>query len=282
LHFAPTSHPEILKKNAPQAPRKGGKVRLDELLLNRDLAPSKARSQAMIRAGKVRTGTEILDKPGKLVRPDLEIEIQQPSPFVGRGAEKLAGFLKEFPLPLDGLHILDVGASTGGFTDYLLQNGAETATCVDVGHGQLHYKLRSDPRVTNLERINARHLLPADLPRPHFDLVVMDLSFISLKKVWPAIWPLVAPGRHMIALVKPQFEAERAEVDAGRGVIRSIEIRERVLKEIRDWVRLNLAGAEEIGHCESPIHGADGNLEYLVGWKNIAPTNPSQHIKSSQ
>tara|TARA_B110000037_G_scaffold220312_1_gene287753 strand:- start:51401 stop:52183 length:783 start_codon:yes stop_codon:yes gene_type:complete len=252
-------------------PRRGGKIRLDELLLRRELAPSKTQAQALIRAGKVRSGTEILDKPGKPVKDDLEITVAQSSPYVGRGADKIAGFLKQFPLPTEGKTVLDIGASTGGFTDYMLQNGATSSTCVDVGHGQLHYKLRTDPRVTNFERLNARNLTPEDVPLPSYDFIVMDLSFISLKKVWPAVWPFVAPGQHMIALVKPQFEATKAEVDAGRGVIRDTAIRERVLSEIRAWVEQNLKDAQEVGYCESPIHGADGNLEYLVGWKNIAP-----------
>lgn len=258
--------------NRPEKqPRRGGKIRLDELLLKREFAPSKTQAQALIRAGKVRSGTEILDKPGKPVREDLEITVAQSSPYVGRGAEKIAGFLKHFPLPVEGKTVLDVGASTGGFTDYMLQKGAISSTCVDVGHGQLHYKLRTDPRVTNFERINARNLTADDIPLSSYDFVVMDLSFISLRKVWPAVWPFVAKDQHMIALVKPQFEATKAEVDAGRGVIRDTAIRERILGEIRTWVTENLHGASEVGYCESPIHGADGNLEYLVGWKNIAP-----------
>ncbi|MFW6353108.1 MAG: TlyA family RNA methyltransferase, partial [Verrucomicrobiota bacterium] len=185
----------------PAKPRKPGRTRLDDLLVSRGLAPSKQRAQALIRAGHVRHGTEVLDKPGQQVKADLPLEVHEPSPYVGRGAEKLAGFLARYPLPLEGVQVLDVGASTGGFTDYCLQHGAAAATCVDVGHGQLHYRLRTDPRVTNLERFNARHLTPADLPRPTYELVVMDLSFISLTKIWPAVWPLVAPGGHMVALV---------------------------------------------------------------------------------
>lgn len=251
-------------------PRKPGRVRIDDLLVQRGLAESKTQAQALIRAGKVREASRILDKPGREVAPDLEIILAERSPYVGRGAEKLAGFLKAFPLPITGIHVLDVGASTGGFTDYLLQNGAATATCVDVGHGQLHYRLRTDPRVTNLERVNARHLSAGQLPRSGYDLIVMDLSFISLTKVWPAVWPLLKPGGHLIALVKPQFEAGKAEVDAGRGVIRDPAVHARVLMEIRAWVMENLKGAVEFGDCESPIRGADGNTEFLLGWKNVA------------
>jgi 23S rRNA (cytidine1920-2'-O)/16S rRNA (cytidine1409-2'-O)-methyltransferase len=245
-------------------------MRLDDLLVQRGLAPSKSQAQAMILAGQVRTGTTILDKAGKAVRADLKLEVATPYRFVGRGAEKLEGYLEAFPLEVTDWKILDVGASTGGFTDCLLQRGAAEATCVDVGHGQLHYKLRQDPRVTNLERVNARHLTADQLPHPAYDLVVMDLSFISLKKVWPAVWPLLRPGGHLVALVKPQFEAGKAEVDAGRGVIRDDAVRERVLAEMRAFAASALPGSIEHGCCESPIHGADGNVEYLLGLKKVA------------
>ena len=174
-------------------------------------------------------------------------------------------------MPFAGEQVLDVGASTGGFTDLLLQEGAAGATCVDVGHGQLHYKLRIDPRVTNLEKVNARHLEPNLLPCSSYSLVVMDLSFISLTKVLPAVWPAVRSGGHLIALVKPQFEAGRDEVGAGQGVIRDDAIRRRILDEIRSWVRTNLNHASEVGWMESPIEGADGNREFLLGLKNVAP-----------
>ena len=224
----------------------------------------------MIMAGLVRTGTTILDKPGKAISSDLELAVSAPSRWVGRGAEKLEGYLESFPLEVAARHILDVGASTGGFTDCLLQRGAASATCVDVGHGQLHYKLRTDSRVTNLERVNARRLSPEQLPRPLYDMIVMDLSFISLTKVLPAIWPLLAPGGHLVMLVKPQFEAGKAEVDAGRGIIRDPEVHARVLAKIRAFAQENLSGSAEHGCRESPIRGADGNLEYLLGLKKVA------------
>ena len=260
----------------PPDPPKPGRIRLDRLLLERGLADSRQRAQALIRAGQVRSGTEVLDKPGREVRADLDLTVLTPSPYVGRGADKLAGFLEAFPLPLEGIHFLDVGASTGGFTDYLLQAGAASATCVDVGHGQLHYKLRQDPRVTNLERVNARQLHPDQLPRPAYGLVVMDLSFISLTKVWGAVWPLVEPGGHLVALVKPQFEAGKAEVDAGRGVIRDPAIHARVLAEIRAWAAREMEAAEEFGCCESPLKGADGNTEFLLGLRKIASPEAAQ------
>lgn len=243
------------------------KVRLDDLLVARGEAPSKNQARALIMAGRVRSGTTVLDKPGKSVRDDVELSVTQLSPWVGRGAEKLEGYLEEFPIATEGIHFLDVGASTGGFTDCLLQRGAASATCVDVGHGQLHYKLRTDPRVTNLERVNARNLTAERLPRPAYALIVMDLSFISLTKVLPAVWPLLEPNGHLVALVKPQFEAGKPEVDAGKGVIRDPAIHARVLEEIRRFAREYLPGSSEHGCRESPIQGADGNVEFLLGLK---------------
>jgi 23S rRNA (cytidine1920-2'-O)/16S rRNA (cytidine1409-2'-O)-methyltransferase len=160
--------------------------------------------------------------------------------------------------------VLDVGASTGGFTDCALQAGAASVVCVDVGRAQLHARLREDPRVTNLEQVNARHLQAADLPRPEFDAVVMDLSFISLRMVLPAVWPLVRTGGWLIALVKPQFEAGKTEVDQGRGIIRDPAIHQRVVDEIRTFAIGNLPGAAFVGTVDSPLAGTDGNREFLL------------------
>jgi len=242
-----------------------GKQRLDELLVARGLAPTRAQAKALIMSGRVRHGTERLDKPGKEYPADFAVTLDQPPRFVSRGGEKLAAYLDRFPVDLRGAHVLDVGASTGGFTDCALQAGAASATCVDVGHGQLHEKLRRDPRVTNLEKINARSLASGDLPRADYDAVVMDLSFISLKSVLPAVWPFLRPGGVLIALVKPQFEAGKAEVDKGRGVIADDAVRARVLAEVRDFALRELPGAALHGEMECPVHGADGNREYLVG-----------------
>ncbi|MEN9401726.1 MAG: Hemolysin [Verrucomicrobiota bacterium] len=247
------------------------KIRLDELLVQRGLCPSRAQAKALIMTGRVRHGTDRLDKPGKDYPADFEVTIDQPPRFVSRGGEKLAAYLEQFPLDLSGVHFLDVGASTGGFTDCALQAGAASATCVDVGHGQLHDKLRRDPRVTNLEKVNARHLTPGALPRDAYDLVVMDLSFISLKSVLPAVWPFLRPGGTLIALVKPQFEAGKAEVDKGQGIIREDAVRMRVLAEVRDFALQTLAGATLHGERECPVHGADGNREFLLGLKKAAP-----------
>ena len=158
------------------------KIRLDDLLVRRGLAASRAQAKALIMAGRVLHGTERLDKPGRACPADLALTLEQPPRFVSRGGEKLAAFLALFRFDLGRSHVLDVGASTGGFTDCALQAGAVDATCVDVGRGQLHARLRADPRVTNLEKVNARHLRPGDLPRSDYDAVVMDLSFISLKR----------------------------------------------------------------------------------------------------
>ena len=242
-----------------------GKLRLDELLVARGLATSRAQAKGLIMAGRVRLGTERLEKPGKEFPADLEVTVDQPPRFVSRGGEKLAGALERFQLDLRGAHVLDVGASTGGFTDCALQAGAADVVCVDVGRAQLHAKLRADGRVTNLEQINARHLKPSDLPRPDYDAIVMDLSFISLKAVLPAVWPCLRSGGVLVALVKPQFEAGKAEVDKGRGVIRDPAVQEATLAAVRDFALAELPAATLIGTMDSPITGADGNREFLLG-----------------
>jgi len=240
------------------------KLRLDELLVARGVAASRAQAKALIMAGHVRHGTERLDKPGREFPPDLELTLEQPPRFVSRGGEKLSAALTHFALNLQGAHVLDVGASTGGFTDCVLQAGAADVVCVDVGRAQLHARLRADPRVTNLEKINARHLKAADLPRAEFDVIVMDLSFISLRSVLPAVWPRLVAGGTLIALVKPQFEAGKAEADKGRGVIRDPLVQQAVLAGVRDFALAELPGCALTGSMESPITGADGNREFLL------------------
>jgi len=241
------------------------KSRLDELLVARGLAPTRAQAKALVMAGRVFSGTERLDKPGREYVTEVELSVTQPPRFVSRGGEKLAAALAGFSLDLRGAHVLDVGASTGGFTDCALQAGAASVVCVDVGRAQLHARLRADPRVTNLEKINARHLSPRALPRRDFDAVVMDLSFISLQTVLPAVWPLLRPGGTLVALVKPQFEAGKAEADKGRGVIRDPAVRAATLVRVRDFALASLPGAKLIGTMESPLAGADGNQEFLLG-----------------
>lgn len=249
------------------------KQRLDELLVARGLADSRSQAKALILAGKVLLGTERVDKPGHTLPADAELTVESPPRFVSRGGEKLEGFLDRFAISVEGCHILDVGASTGGFTDCCLQRGARASTCVDVGRAQLHNKLIQDERVANLEKTNARHLRPGDLPRDAYPRIVMDLSFISLTKVLPAVWRFLEPGGILVALVKPQFEARKEEVDAGRGIIRDPAIHQRVLAEVRDFALRELPGAELIGHIESPITGTDGNVEFLIGLRRTpAPT----------
>jgi len=240
------------------------KLRLDELLVARGLAASRAQAKALIMAGQVRHGTERLDKPGREFPAGFTPTIDQPPRFVSRGGEKLAAAVEHFVLDLRGAHVLDVGASTGGFTDCALQHGAADVVCVDVGRAQLHAKLRGDPRVTNLEKINARHLTAADLPRPEYDAVVMDLSFISLKSVLPAVWPLLRPGGVLVALVKPQFEAGKAEADKGRGVIRDPAVQQATLDGVQAFAQAELPGGRVRGHIDSPLTGADGNREFLL------------------
>lgn len=250
------------------------KLRLDELLVARGLAESRAQAKALVMSGRVRRGTERLDKPGKEFPTDTELSVEQPPRFVSRGGEKLSAALEQFALDLRGAHVLDVGASTGGFTDCVLQAGAADVVCVDVGRAQLHAKLRADPRVTNLEKVNARFLRADALPRPEYDAIVMDLSFISLKSVLPAVWPLLRAGGMLVALVKPQFEAGKAEVDKGRGVIRDRAVQEATLAEVRAFALRELAGAREVGAIDSPIAGADGNREFLLGLRKAQPGSP--------
>jgi 23S rRNA (cytidine1920-2'-O)/16S rRNA (cytidine1409-2'-O)-methyltransferase len=240
------------------------KHRLDEILVTRGLAESRSQAKALIMSGRVLKGTERMDKPGRQLEADCELVVKERPRFVSRGGEKLAAALGQFAIDLKGAHILDVGASTGGFTDCALQAGAASAVCVDVGRAQLHARLRADPRVVNLEKINARRLAATDLPRAEFDAVVMDLSFISLRTVLPAVWPFLRKAGTLVALVKPQFEAGKAEADKGRGVIRDRAVQEAALVAVRRFALAELAGSVLVGTMDSPIEGADGNREFLL------------------
>ncbi|MDX6398514.1 MAG: rRNA (cytidine1920-2-O)/16S rRNA (cytidine1409-2-O)-methyltransferase [Gaiellaceae bacterium] len=230
------------------------KKRLDVLLVERGLAESRAQAQALVLAGLVPG----YDKPGHQVADDAELAVDRPPRFVSRGGEKLANALERLEIELDGRDAIDVGASTGGFTDYLLQHGVARVIAVDVGYGQLHPKLRGDPRVTVLERTNARAL--EALPfRP--DLLVADVSFISVTVALPRVLRLLQPGWDGVVLVKPQFEAGRAEVGRG-GVVRDPQIHRRVLREVVDaalgW------GANAVGVVDSGLPGPKGNREFFV------------------
>lgn len=239
--------------------------RADELLVDRSLADNRSQARALILAGKVHTPSTRIEKPGTLLHRDVDLTVIQPPRFVGRGGEKLDGFLESSNLSVKGHAFLDVGASTGGFTDALLQRGAGPATCIDVGRHQLHQKLRVDPRVTSIEQVNARNLDSRQLPRPSYPLIVMDLSFISLRLVLGPVWKLLEPRGHLIALVKPQFEATREETSAGKGVIRDDVVRERILREITEFALDELNSSRVFHTMECPVAGTDGNREYFLG-----------------
>ena len=240
------------------------KTRLDRLLVDRGLAPTREKAQAMILAGLVTVGGRPVDKAGEAVDTDAEIEVAgPPHPYVSRGGLKLAAALDHFALDPRGRICLDVGASTGGFTDCLLQRGATRVYAVDVGYGQLDAKLRNDPRVVVREKVNARALSEVDVPEAA-ELAAIDVSFISLRLVLPAVVRRLAPGAALVALVKPQFEAGRGEVPRG-GVVKSETTRRRVVEEIEAAGRD--LGLEVLGSIPSPIRGARGNEEFLLGFR---------------
>jgi len=236
--------------------------RLDTELVRRGLVPSRAAAQAAIADHLVTVGGSIAAKPSHLVAPGEPLELLGPrARFVGRGGEKLDAALERFAVDVRGVRALDAGASTGGFTDCLLQRGAAEVVAVDVGHGQLHPAIRADPRVDVRERCNVRHLTAAAIGGS-VDLVAADLSFISLTAVLPALLAVAAPAAPMVLLVKPQFEAGRAEVSRGQGVIRDPAVRDAVRVGIDDALREG--GATIMDWMESPLRGADGNVELFV------------------
>jgi 23S rRNA (cytidine1920-2'-O)/16S rRNA (cytidine1409-2'-O)-methyltransferase len=238
------------------------KRRLDQLLVERGLAESRSRAQALVMAGRVYSETTRLDKPGRSLAADVALEVKgRDHPWVSRGGIKLAHALDHFAISPKGLVCLDIGASTGGFTEVLLSQGAARVYAVDVGHGQLAWKLRQDPRVVVLERTNARRLSPAEVPEP-VGLVTCDASFIGLETVLPAPLALTAPGGRLIALIKPQFEVGRAQVGKG-GVVRDATLHEAVCARIRDWLQAR-PGWRVLGLAESPIRGPEGNVEFLI------------------
>lgn len=246
----------------PKAPRRE-KPRLDQLLVERGLAENGSQARALILAGKVFAGTRRLDKPGMLLPPDSPLEVKGPAhPYVSRGGLKLAHALDAFGIDPTGLVCLDIGASTGGFTDVLLQRGAARVYAVDVGHGQLHWKLRNDPRVVVRERVNARHLTAGDVLEM-VDLLVVDASFIGLAVVLSAPLKRLKPGGRIVALIKPQFEVGPEHVGKG-GVVRDAAQHEAVCTRIRAHFETDL-GLEVIGLVESPILGPEGNKEFLIG-----------------
>ncbi|HKQ77898.1 MAG TPA: TlyA family RNA methyltransferase [Blastocatellia bacterium] len=239
---------------------KTGKERLDKLLVTRGLADTRAKAQSLILAGQVFSDQQRLDKAGHLVPIDIELSIKEPLPFVSRGGLKLAAALEHFEIEAVGRTCLDIGASTGGFTDCLLQRGASRVVAIDVGRGQLDWKLRQDSRVESRENVNARYLRPSDFT-DRFDIVVADVSFISLTKILPVVPPLVRKPAYAITLIKPQFEVGREEVGKG-GIVRDEAAQRRVVEEITSFAAG--LGMRSMGVIDSPILGADGNREFLA------------------
>ena len=237
------------------------KERLDVLVQERGLAESLKRAQALILAGQVVVDDQRIDKPGTKVAVDAELRLKgEVMPYVSRGGLKLKGALDAFALEVRGAVCADIGASTGGFTDCLLQEGALRVHAIDVGRGQLHEKLRTDARVISRERVNARHLTDDDLPEP-VQVVVIDVSFISLELVLPAVLPKLAAGGLLVALVKPQFEVGPGDIDPG-GVVRDQVARQAAIDRIRAFVVAQ--GLTELGVIDSPVPGPAGNIEALL------------------
>ena len=240
-------------------------TRLDQALVERGLCESREKAKRAIMAGEVRVRGQVARKPSEAVGAEDQLELARPEKFVSRGGYKLEHALDHFRLDVHGLTALDLGASTGGFTDCLLQRGVARVYAVDVGRGQLAWKLRRDSRVVVMEKTNARELTAARFPQPFApaDLAVIDCSFISLRKILPPTIALLRAGGKIIALIKPQFEAGKAEADRGAGVIRDPEVHERVLREIKGFVAAQPILAWR-GATESPILGPAGNKEFLA------------------
>ncbi len=254
------------------------KQRLDLLLVERSLCPSRQLAQRLIRAGEVTVNRQVVDKPGTEVDVAADVQVKERSPYVSRGGEKLAKALAEFAIPVPGRTCLDGGISTGGFTDCLLQAGAAHVYGIDVGYGQVAWSLRQDERVTLRERTNLRNLTPTDLygepdeaAKPQPDLGVADVSFISLTKVLPALWQLLAPPREIVLLVKPQFEVGRDRVGKN-GVVRDPQ--DQALAILQVLQAAQALGWYYRGLTWSPLMGPAGNVEYLL-WLD-SPTAPPQ------
>ncbi len=239
------------------------KERIDKLLVEQGLADSRTKAQAMVMAGVVMVNELRVEKPSQTFGPEALLRIKGDTPeskYVGRGGLKLEKALAEFSVDVSGFTCLDIGSSTGGFTDCLLQNGAASVVAIDVGTNQLDWKLRSDPRVDVRENTNARELKPDDFDGA-FDLAVMDVSFISVTKILPVVPPLLAEIGKIIILIKPQFEVGRGEVGKG-GIVREPEKHERVVREVNEFA--TSIGLHVVGVTESPILGAEGNKEFLT------------------
>ncbi len=258
------------------------KVRLDQLVFERGFTESRERAKTTVMSGLVYVNGQKADKPGMPVDPEVRLEVRGDAlPFVSRGGYKLDKALKVFPVDPTGKICIDCGASTGGFTDVLLQHGAAKVYSVDVGYGQLAWKLRSDERVVNLERTNLRYITKEQIPE-ELDLAVMDVSFISIRLVLPAVKELLKPGADYICLIKPQFEAGREEVGK-KGVVRDPAVHEEVVRGILDFAPS--IGFSVMGLDFSPIRGPEGNIEYICWLKNgkydADPVDPAAVVKAS-
>ncbi|MEI6564154.1 MAG: TlyA family RNA methyltransferase [bacterium] len=240
------------------------KQRLDILLVERGLAESREKAQRLILAGAVRVDDQVVDKAGRPCDPAAVLTVEAGDPFVSRGGGKLEAAFEAFKLDVTGMVCADIGASTGGFTDCLLQHGAARVYAVDVGKGQLDWRLRNDPRVVVREEINARYLTDRDIPES-FRFAVVDVSFISLTLILPPVTKLLMPGGQMVSLIKPQFEAGRENVGKG-GVVRDPAVREAVVERVRQF-GMRASPLEWLGCCESPVKGPAGNVEFLAWWK---------------
>lgn len=255
-----------------------GLQRLDLVLVERGLAPSRAQAQALVMAGAVRVDGELLDKPGAVVPATASVEVKAAPRFVSRGGEKLDHACEQFAargLVVAGRICADIGASTGGFTDCLLQRGAAKVHAIDVGYGQLHPKLRNDSRVVVRERVNARHLRPGDLGEA-IELCVVDASFIGIAKLLPAMVQILAPDGELVALIKPQFEVGRAEAARAKGVIRDEPTRLQAIARARE--AFVAAGLEVVAETDSPLRGPKGNLERLLYARRLEPLAGNQRV----
>lgn len=250
------------------------KLRLDTLLVQRGLAASRERAQALILAGHVLVDGRVAQKAGAPVSDAAEVSLREPDhPYVGRGGLKLAHALDAFGIPVTDREALDIGASTGGFTDVLLRRGARRVVALDVGHGQIDWGLRNDPRVFVIERVNARALAPGDLPGL-VDIVTIDVSFISLRLIFPRVPPLLRPGADTIALVKPQFEAGRQEV-GDKGIVWDPAVHRRVVEEASQAAAE--VGLHRVAVAESPITGDAGNREFFLHLRErLDPVSPGR------
>lgn len=246
--------------------------RADELLAELKLVESRSKARALIEEGKVMACGKIIDKPSRKIPADSEIEIIKDAntlKYVSRAGLKIEAFLDAFKIDPSELDIIDIGASTGGFTDCLLQRGAKYAACVDVGVNQLHEKIKSDPRVKNLEKTDARNLSSEILDGKTFDILCADLSFISLEKVIPSVWQFLKDGGIAIFLVKPQFETLPEFLRRTKGIIKDAEIQQNALNKIKNFLKENYPNSQYIGDIPSPIKGGDGNVEFVLGVKKF-------------